>query len=114
MRDRDRLAEVLVDRARVEVEDVRDHRGLRARVGDRLADVPGLQARELLAVLLEERGEPAEQPRTVGGRDGAPGREGALRRLDGVIRVLGARRRDLGDRLLRRRVQDGDHVFISR
>ena len=56
--DRDRLAEVLVDRAGVEVEDLRDHADLAARAGDRLADVLGLDPRELLGVLFDERREP--------------------------------------------------------
>src|SRR5207253_9953649 len=59
--DRNRLAEVLVDRARVEVEDVRHHPDLPARIGDRLADVARLDARQLLAVLLDERRQPAQQ-----------------------------------------------------
>jgi hypothetical protein len=44
---------VLVDCARVEVQDFDDHRGLSARVGDRLADVPGFEQRQLLRVLLD-------------------------------------------------------------
>ena len=58
--DGDRLAVLLVDGARVEVEDVGDHPHLAARPGDRLADVPRLDPRELLAVLLDERREPPQ------------------------------------------------------
>ena len=64
-RDRDRLAVALVDRAGVEVEDVGDHADLAARAADRLADVVRLDPRELLVVLLDERREPPEQPRSI-------------------------------------------------
>ena len=73
-RDRDRLAVVLVHRARVEVEDVGDHPDLAARVGDRLADVAGLEAARA----------PRRSPRRAsrggeaGGRD-RPGRRRATR-----------------------------------
>ena len=109
-RDGDRLAEVLVDRARVVVEDLRDHADLAARALDRLADVARLEPCELLAVLLDERREPPQKSRPVGGRDGTPGRERLLRAGDGRVRLLDAGRLDLGDRLLRRRVDDGGHL----
>src|SRR5919197_5841153 len=99
-RDGNRLAEVLVDGAGVEVEDVRDHGDLGAGVGDRLADVPRLEARELLAVLLDERREPAEEACAVGGRDGTPGGEGGARGGDRGVRLLDAGRLELGDGLL--------------
>ena len=67
--DGDRLAVVLVDGAGVEVEDVGDHADLAARAADRLADVCGLDPRELFAVLLDERREPPEQPPAVGRRN---------------------------------------------
>ena len=108
-RDGDRLAEVLVDRAGVVVEDLRDHANLAARSGDRLADVARLEARELLAVLLDQRRKPPQQPRPVGRRDSAPARERLLRAGDGRIRFLDAGRLDLGDRLLGRRVEDRRH-----
>ena len=101
---------VLVDRARVVVEDLRDHADLAARALDRLADVARLEARELLAVLLDERREPPQQPGPVGGRDGAPGRERLLRAGDGRVRLLDAGRLDLGDRLLGRGIDDGGHL----
>ena len=95
-RDRDRLAVVLVDRAGVEVEDLRDHPDLAARAGDRLADVARLDPRQLLVVLLDERRQPAQQPRAIGRRDGAPGRERGLRARDrgvGLLDALPARAR---------------------
>src|SRR5262245_51954175 len=66
-RDRDRLAAVLVDGARVEVEDLRDHADLASRARDGLADVLGLDPRQLLAVLLHQRRDPAQELRAVGG-----------------------------------------------
>ena len=105
--DRDRLAAVLVDRAGVEVEHLRDHADLAARPRDRLADVLRLDPRELLGVLLDERREPAQESRTVGRRDGAPGRIRRLRSRDRRVRLLHAGLLELGDRLLGGRVEDG-------
>ena len=110
--DRDRLAVVLVDGAGVEVEDLRDHPDLGPRAGDRLADVARLDPRELLAVLLDERGEPAQQPRPVGRRNGSPGRERGLRAGDGGVGLLDPRLLELGDRLLGGGVEDGQHGAI--
>ena len=104
--DGDRLAAVLVDRAGVEVEDLRDHADLAARAGDRLADVLRLDPRELLGVLLDERREPPEKARTVGGRDRPPCGKRRLRSCDRCVRLLDAGLLELGDRLLRRRVDD--------
>src|SRR5207302_7383771 len=53
--DWNRRAVMLIDRARVEVEHLRDHPHLRARAADRLADVMGLDARKFFRVLLDER-----------------------------------------------------------
>ena len=75
--DGDRLAVALVDRAGVEVEDVGHHSDLAAGAADRLADVVGLDPRELFVVLLDERREPSEQPSAVGGRNRPPSRKGA-------------------------------------
>ena len=88
--DRDRLAVVLVDRARVEVEDVRDHADLAARARDRLADVLRLDPGELLAVLLDERRETPQQARPVVRRHGPPGRERRLRPGDRRVRLVDA------------------------
>ena len=99
-RDRDRLAVVLVDGAGVEVEDLRDHADLGARAGDRLADVLRLDPRELLGVLLDERCEPAQQARAIGGSNGAPFLVGRLGASDRRVCLLDPGRLELGDRLL--------------
>ena len=112
--DGDRLAVALVDGAGVEVEDVGDHGDLGAGAGDRLADVLGLDARELLAVLLDQRSKTAEQARAVGGRNGAPGgkrRESASNGGVGLVNPGGGKSRD---RLLGRGVDDANgHVAIE-
>ena len=103
-RDRDRLAEVLVDRAGVVVEDLRHHPDLAARAPDRLADVPRLDLRQLLEMLLDERREPAQQPGPVGRRDRTPRRERRLRPRDRGVGLLDPGRFELGDDLLGRRI----------
>ena len=80
--DGDRVAVVLVDGARVEVEDLRHHADLAACARDGLADVLRLDPGKLLVVLLDERRESPQQPGAIGGRDGAPGRERFLRACD--------------------------------
>src|SRR5262249_45113019 len=107
-RDRDRRAVVLVDRTRVEVEDLGDHADLAARTADRLADVARLDPRELLRVLLHQCREAAEQPRARRRRDRTPRGERGPRARDSGVGVLDARPRKLGKRLLRRRIEDGD------
>ena len=74
-RDRNRLAVVLVDRARVEVEDLRDHADLAARAGDRLADVARLDPRRA------PRGAPRRASRA--GAAAAPRSAGATARHAG-------------------------------
>jgi ParB family chromosome partitioning protein len=111
-RDRDRLAVVLVDRSGVEVEDLRHHRHLAAGARDRLADVPRLDARELLGVLLDERRQAAQEARAVGRRDRAPGREGRMRAGNGRVRLLYPGLLELGERFLGGGVQDGQHAVI--
>ena len=106
--DGDRLAVVLVDRAGVEVQHLRDHPDLAARAGDRLADVLGLDLRELLGVLLDERRQPPQQPGPVGRRDCAPGGVRRLGPRDGGVGLLDARLLELRDRLLGRRVEHGE------
>jgi hypothetical protein len=113
-RDRDRLAEVLVDRARVEVEDVGNHPDLAARVAERLAHVARLDQRQLVRMLLDQRGESAEQARPIARRDGAPGGKRGLRCGDGAVGVLLGRGGKLGDPLLGRRIEDLDHRLRSR
>ena len=116
--DRDRLAVVLVDGAGVEVEDLRDHAHLAARARDRLADVARLDPRQLLRVLLDQRRQPPQQPGAIGGRHGAPGRERRLRPRDGRIGLLDPRLLELGERLLGRGIENGQHrrystIFVS-
>ncbi len=111
--DGDRLAVVLVDRAGVEVEDVGDHADLAARAGDRLADVLRLDPRELLAVLLDERREPPQQPPAVGGRNGAPGGERRPRASDRRVGLLDPGLVERRNRLLGRGVDDGDRHAVD-
>ena len=106
--DGDRLAVVLVDGAGVEVEDVGDHADLAARAGDRLADVLRLDPRELLGVLLDERREAAQQPAAIGGRNGAPSGKRRARASNSRVGLLDPGRVERRDRLLGRRVDDGD------
>jgi hypothetical protein len=97
------------------MEDLSDHADLAARAADRLADVARLDAGELLVVLLDQRREPAKQPGTVGGSDGAPCGERGLRACDSRVGLLGGGSLDLGDRLLGRRVDDdGQRPLSSR
>src|SRR5439155_15048286 len=87
---RDRLAVVLVDRTRVEVEDLGAHPDLAACTADRLARVPRLDSRQLLAVLLDECREASEQTAAVARRDSAPARIRRLRAGDGRVRLFDA------------------------
>ena len=95
---------MLVDRACVEVEDLRDHADLAACARDRLAHVLRLDQGELLGVLLDEGREPAQQPRPVGRRHrrqpGSRARTG-----DGGVGLLHPGLIELGDRLLGGRVE---------
>jgi hypothetical protein len=112
-RDGDRLAVVLVDRARVEVEHLRDHADLAARAADRLAGVARLDPRQLLVMLFDERREAAQQPGPVGRCDGAPGGERRPCPRDGGVGLLDARRRDVGERLLGGGIEDRGHARRS-
>ena len=111
-RDRNRLAVVLVDRARVEVEDLRDHPHLAAGARDRLADVARLDRGQLLRMLLDERGDTPEEARPVRRRDGPPGRERRLRTGDRGVGLLHPGLLELGDRLLGGGVPHGEHGAI--
>ena len=62
--------------------------------------------RELLAVFVDDGGEPAQQPRPVAGRDRPPGLERGRRLADRDVGIGQRGRRDLGDDLLGRRVED--------
>ena len=106
--DGDRLAVLLVDGAGVEVEDVGDHADLAAGASDRLADVLRLDPRELLVVLLDERREAAEQPAAVGGGDRAPSGKRRASARDGSVGLLDPGLFEGGNRLLGRRVENGE------
>jgi hypothetical protein len=95
------------------VEDLRDHADFAARAADRLADVAGLDPRELLVVLLDERREPPQQPPAIRRRDRAPRRIRGLRPRDRLVGLPDSRRLELGERRLGRRIQDGDDATFS-
>ena len=94
----DRLAMMLVDRTGIEVEDLGHHRHLAAGAGNRLADVAGLDAGELLGVLLDERREPPQQPRAVARRHTAPRRSRRARSAHRLVGLVDACLVELGDR----------------
>ena len=97
---------MLVDGAGVVVEHVGDHLHLAARAGDRLADVVGLDPRKLLGVLLDDRRETPKQARAIARRDGAPPGKRGRRARDGGVRLLDARRLQLRDHVLGRRIEN--------
>ena len=66
-------------------------------------------ATTVLAVIVDDGREPAQQPRPVPRSDGPPGREGLPGPLDGLVALLAIGRFDGRDRLLRRRVQHRTH-----
>jgi hypothetical protein len=92
------------------VEHLRDHADLAAGAADRLADVAGLDAGELLGVLLDECREPAQQPRAIGRRNGPPGGVGGPSARDRLVGLLDAGGRELRERLLRGRIDDRAQV----
>jgi hypothetical protein len=96
------------------VEDLGDHADLGTGTGDRLADVFRLDSRELLAVLLDERGDTAEESGPVGRRECTPFRKNPAGPLDDRVGILDADLGQLGDRLLRGRVQDPGQRCSSR
>ncbi len=99
---------VLVDGARVEVEDLCDHADLGACAADRLADVLRFDPRELFRVFLDEGREATEQAGAVGRSHSAPFLEGNRRPSNGLIGFLDAGLVELGDRLLRCRVDHSE------
>ena len=105
-RDRDRVAEQPLGRARVVAERVDHHAHLAARVGDRLAGVARLEHRQLLAVLAERVGERVQHPRALAGRQRAPRRQRRRRARDRLVDLLDARARDLGEHRLRGGLED--------
>ena len=89
-----------------EAQVVDDHWDLVAGRLQRLADVGGLEARELLATLLDRRGDRQQRARTLSRRRLRPPAEGRVGRLHGRVDVGGSRARRRGDRLAGRRVED--------
>ena len=59
-------------------------------------------------VLLDERREPPQQPAAVGGRDGPPSGERRVGEPDGGVRLVDPGLLEGGNRLLGRRVQNGE------
>ena len=114
--DRDRPALDLVGPARVVAQRVADALHVALRVGDRLAAVERLERGQLGGVLLDQVGQLEQQPAAIGGVHRAPGArfEGPPRRLDRLVDVGRAGRRDLGDHLARRRVVRLELAAIDR
>ena len=103
---------MLVDCAGVEVEDLRCHLDLRTCTGDRLTDVARLDPRQLLAVFLDERREPAQQSGPIGRCNRLPRRESGFRRGNRAVGLVDAGLFELGDRLLGGGVQNCQHCAI--
>src|SRR5207253_10146728 len=98
--------------ARVVVEDVDDHADLASCVADRLADVAGLELRELLAVLVDGDRDAAHEVGPVLRRYGLPGRVGGPGFGDRSVRVLNAGFLQLGEDFLGCRFDDGDGAGV--
>jgi hypothetical protein len=96
--DRDRVAEELVDGARVVADHVDDHAKLAAGVRDGHADVPALQQGELLGMLLDERRKAVHAPPARHRRERAPAVVRPHRRRHCPVHVLAAALRDRGER----------------
>ncbi len=103
-------AAVLVHRSGVEVQDLGHHAHLATAVGDGLAHVAGLEPGQLLAVLLDLCGEPAQQAGPVGRRHRPPGRPASSDRATAASASSTPGQRHLGDGRLGRRVDDGGGV----
>ena len=101
---RQRLAADLVGRAREVVVVVGQPAQLALHLADQLAVVGRLHARDPRGVLLDQLGEPAQQPRARDRRRARPRRERATCGADRGVDVLGARARDRRPRLRRERV----------
>ena len=83
----DGLAGQLVRGAAVELEVARQRPGVGAGLGQRLADVAGLEPRQLLGALLDQPADPRQQAAALGGGRPAPvagerGAGGSDRRVD--------------------------------
>ena len=85
-----------------------------ARFLDRLAGVHRFEDRELARALLEDPGDPEQVLRPLPARQRAP--RSALRAPggpDGLVDVRRGRPRDLGQRLLRRRIDRGERLAVG-
>ena len=71
-----------------------------------MAGAPDLQLRQLVDVGVDDRGEAAQQPGPVRGRDRTPGGPRGDGPGDGLVDLRGVERLDLGDDLLGRGVED--------
>jgi len=69
----------------------------------------GLDPRQLLAVFLDERREPAQESRPIGRCNRLPRRESGFRPGNSGVGFVDAGLLDFGDRLLRGGVQYGQH-----
>jgi hypothetical protein len=98
-RHRDLAAEEALRCRGVVVEDVADVPGLPARVAEGMSRVADLQVGELVDVLVDDRGEPAQEPRALARGHVAPGRERLLGALDEGVGLLQRGQGHLGDRL---------------
>src|SRR5262249_42590923 len=107
--------------AREEAQVVDEERDLGLGETDRLADVGGLERRELVARLLDAIRELEQHERAVLGRRVLPLRERRRGRVDGAVHVLRGPLRDLPDALLVDRADDrlvgavdrGDHLAVD-
>jgi hypothetical protein len=109
-RHRDLAPEQPLRGGRVVVQHVADVAGLPAGVADRVAGTPDLQLRQLVDVGVDDRGEAAQQPGPVRGRDRTPAGPCGDGPGDGLVHLRGVERLDLGDDLLGRGVEDCVHV----
>ena len=101
--------------AREEAKVVGHHRDLVVFGGfDRLARVQRLQARELIAVLLDQVGQCEQRLGTLGGRRARPALESAARSAHRAVHLLGGRARRPRDLLAGRGVQDGFALPLAR
>src|SRR6185503_21359990 len=92
--------------AAAELDHLEPARDLALRVGQDLAVLERQQAREVVAVRVEELSDAEEELGSAREGDGAPALEGALGRLDGRVDLLGRREVDLAALLAGGRVVD--------
>jgi hypothetical protein len=106
-RHRDLPAEQPLGRGGVVGEDVADVPRLPAGVADGVPGVADLEGGELVDVLVDDGGEPAQQPGPLRGSQPSPGGERVVGPLDQRVGLLRRGELDLGERLRGRRVEDG-------